>query len=292
MPGEADILATSTPRPDSQTPRAGNDKKGGFCPFGHGLLERARVEPDDGGDAFYLERCRACSGVFFDDGEWSRLAHSQMFHHLNDLWDPHFQQKIAEERSIERWRSELAEKITQDNVDILDRLAEQLSSRHMVSEAIAYLIERVREHTAVVEIPPASERHTRKVDAVLLHVVPATKRLSDYTPESLASEGFVHLCHRDQLLSVLERHFSMDKDLDARASREPHPQAVNIVILDVSRLLSPVKEEQVGTHGVFPHLYGPLRSDAILRVVPVAAELGHDEVLRLVDDAIEMPYET
>lgn len=298
MPGEADILASTTPHPrgDSGPPRAVNDKKGGFCPFGHGLLERARVELDDGGAAFYLERCRACSGVFFDDGEWNRLVHSPMFPHLNDLWDPLFQQKLAEERSTERWRADLKEKLPPGTMETLDALADVLTSQHLVSEAIAYLTDRARERLQVIESLPKEARRVRKVDAVLLHVLPATTRLEDYVPPSLATEGFVHLCHRDQLLGVLERHFAFDKDLDARLKRDPRPVAVNVLVLDASRLLSPVKEEPVSkddvVYGVFPHLYGPLRTDAIFGVVAVDKDLGHDEILRLVDDAIETPHET
>jgi Zn-finger nucleic acid-binding protein len=105
MSGEADILQPSTPTLDEPPPRVLNDKKGGVCPFGHGLLAWARVELDDGVEVFYLERCSTCSGVFFDDGEWDRLAHSRMLAHLDDLWDPMFQQRLAEARSRERWRA-------------------------------------------------------------------------------------------------------------------------------------------------------------------------------------------
>jgi uncharacterized protein (DUF952 family) len=288
MPGEADILVVNTASPNSPPARAHNDKRGGVCPFGHGLLERARVDLHDGGEAFYLERCRVCTGVFFDDGEWVRLARDQMFHHLHELWDPMFQQKVADQRSMERWRSELVTLIGAGTVDSLDKLVEQLTDRRSVSEALAYLTQRMRERLSVSEPAADANRTVRKVDAVLLHVVPATVTMDSYTPASLATEGFVHLCRRDQLVDVLERHFGFHKDVEARSS----VLDVNVLVLDPARLLSPVKEERVGDHGVFPHLYGALRADAVMRVIAIAADIGHDEVVRVIDDAIESPHDT
>lgn len=281
LPGEADILKAETSSTTSTLPpRVPNDKKGGFCPFGHGLLARARVELDDGGEDFYLERCQTCSGVFFDDGEWARLLRSPMLEHLDDLWDPRFQQKLAEERSRERWRDDMVQKLSQETVDVLDALAAQLYDRGLASEAIAYLSERVREHNEAALVGP---RRTRKVDSVLLHVVPAHERLDQYTPASLASEGFVHLCERDQLTGVILRHFSESTADDKRVRTGD----LNVLVLDPARLLHPIKDDPVGDHGVFPHLYGPLRPDAVKKVVAVPKEMGLDEVLRRVDDAIE-----
>jgi uncharacterized protein (DUF952 family)/Zn-finger nucleic acid-binding protein len=264
-----------------------NDKKGGVCPFGHGLLARARVELDDGGEAFYLERCTTCSGVFFDDGEWARLAHSRMFAHLDEFWDPLFQQRLAEERSRERWRADLVEKLSAGTVDDMERLVATLSAvpRGHASDGLAWLTSRLRDAWRAEDETPAPARRKRKVDAVLLHVVAATQRLESYVPASLSTEGFVHLCHRDQLIGVLQRHFT---DREARE----RTLDLNVLVLDPASLLSPVREEVVGDVGVFPHLYGPLRSEAILKVIPIERDLSGDEILRRVDDAIEDPHDT
>ena len=290
MPGEADILQPSTPTLDEPPPRVLNDKKGGVCPFGHGLLARARVELDDGGEIFYLERCSTCSGVFFDDGEWDRLAHSRMLAHLDELWDPMFQQRLAEARSRERWRADLVEKLSAETVDEMDQLVTTLAAvpRGHASDALAWLTWRLRDAWRVEDDTPSAPRRTRRVDAILLHVVAATQRLEHYVPASLSVEGFVHLCHRDQLIGVLQRHFTDRSSVDARERTSD----LNVLVLDPASLLSPVREEVVGDVGVFPHLYGPLRPEAILKVVPIERDLTGDEILRRVDDAIEDPHDT
>ena len=275
MPGEAELLALEV-KDITTVARAPQDKKGGFCPFEHGLLERARVEIDDGGEPFYLERCRSCSGVFFDDGEWNRLAHSRLIAHLDDLWDPLFQQRLADERSHKHWRDDLIESLGKDTVETVEHLATTLADRGMVSEAVAYLSELVqRKSPARPENQPAGPRRTRKVDAVLLHFAPPTIDIGTYQPQSLVDEGFVHLCHRQQALDVLERHF----DIDNRPGLA--------FVLDESRLLSPVKDEETG-HGVFPHLYGELRADAIRNRIFIPAGTQPDEILRLLDDGIDI----
>ena len=275
MPGEAELLALDL-KEVTTTVRAAHDKKGGFCPFTHGLLERVRVELDDAGEPFYLERCRTCSGMFFDDGEWNRFAHSRLLAHLDDLWDPLFQQRLAVERSHKHWREDLVHSLGADTVETVERLAETLADRGMVSEAVAYLRDLVqRKNPARAENLPAGTRKTRKVDAVLLHFAPATIDINAYQPPSLVDEGFVHLCHRQQAIEVLERHFDI-------ANRP-----VLALVLDESRLLSPIKEEATG-HGTYPHLYGELRNDAVRTRIFIPAGTQPDEIMRLLDDGIDV----
>lgn len=275
MPGEAELLALDTP-PAAKLTRAPQDKRGGFCPFEHGLLERARVELDDGGDAFYLERCRSCSGIFFDDGEWGRLVRSNLIAHLDDLWDPTFQQRLADERSHKVWREDLIEALGKETVETVEHLANTLADNGMVSEAVAYLSDLVaRKSPARVDNVPAGPRRTRKVDAVLLHFAPANIEIATYQPASLTTEGFVHLCHRQQALEVLERHFDIEN------------RPVLAFVIDESRLLSPVKDEETG-HGVFPHLYGELRADVVRTRIFIPAGTQPDEILRLLDDGIDL----
>src|SRR5437868_5547759 len=70
------------PHDDEQHDSA--DKRGGLCPRGHGMLTRAKVELTP---VFYLDRCNACRGVWFDAGEWERTAALPMFTELDRLWD-------------------------------------------------------------------------------------------------------------------------------------------------------------------------------------------------------------
>lgn len=275
MPGEAELLSSSGTAAQHAVARLPADKKGGACPFGHGHLDRARVDVEDGGDAFYLDRCLACSGVFFDDGEWGRLARSHLLRHLDDLWDPLFQQRLDHERSDKRWRADLVEKLGDDIVGTLEDLAAKIATGDRLSEALAWLTARVDAHKRALSSAVADKpRRERRVDGVLLHFVRADTRLEDYVPESLADVGFVHLCHRNQAVEVRARHFPPLTDLVA-------------LVFDPAQLLSPVKEEETG-HGVFPHLYGPLRTDAVRTSVFLPGAASGDEVLRLLDDAIEV----
>lgn len=61
-----------------------HDEKAGFCPLGHGLLTRAKVDEID--DHFYLEKCHLCGGIWFDNDEWQRIIENNLVHNLNDLW--------------------------------------------------------------------------------------------------------------------------------------------------------------------------------------------------------------
>ena len=76
----------------------------------------------------------------------------------------------------------------------------------------------------------------------------------EYRAESLAQEGFLH-CSRDeeQLLAVANRLFTGRTDL---------------LVLDVEteRLHAPVKHEASRSGEIYPHIYGPLNTDAVVRV--------------------------
>lgn len=126
------------------------DAKVGFCPGGHGLLIRARVETER---PFYLDRCGTCGGVFFDEGEWAALAASEWLQHLDDLWDPVFRRRMREERSrsqhIEALQQALGREAAQQVID----LAAALKDHPMQSLAVAFLLEELRAHEQVRAAP-------------------------------------------------------------------------------------------------------------------------------------------
>ena len=76
----------------------------------------------------------------------------------------------------------------------------------------------------------------------------------DYRAESLAQEGFLH-CSRDeaQLLAVANRLFAGRTDL-------------LVLDVDTSRLHAAVKHEASRSGEIYPHIYGPLNTDAVVRV--------------------------
>ena len=79
-------------------------------------------------------------------------------------------------------------------------------------------------------------------------------RAGEYRAGSLAEEGFIH-CSEDeaQMLRVANRLFKGRTDL---------------VVLDLSvdALTSPLKRESSRSGEIYPHIYGPINTDAVVRV--------------------------
>ncbi|HZA22361.1 MAG TPA: DUF952 domain-containing protein [Dehalococcoidia bacterium] len=88
----------------------------------------------------------------------------------------------------------------------------------------------------------------------------AARSVSEYRAESLESEGFIH-CSQDleQMLRVANRLYPGRDDMLA-------------LELDTERLTSPVKREPSRSGEIYPHIYGPLNTNAVLRVL----SLGRD----------------
>src|SRR5438128_4668385 len=98
MPHGALSLDLGLPKDEARAAKPADDPdaKVGFCPAGHGLLIRARV---DASDPFHLDRCGTCAGIWFDAGEWARLASSEWMQHVDELWDPVYRKRLREERA-------------------------------------------------------------------------------------------------------------------------------------------------------------------------------------------------
>lgn len=73
------------------------DDKAGFCPSGHGLLTRAKVE--DSINYFYLEKCSTCGGIWFDNDEWKRIANNKLVSSLNEIWCTSWQTQQRKQKS-------------------------------------------------------------------------------------------------------------------------------------------------------------------------------------------------
>lgn len=95
----------------------------------------------------------------------------------------------------------------------------------------------------------------------LFHIIGSAEwaeaeELGRYAPGSFATEGFIHLSTRDQILRPANLLYRGRDDL-------------SLLVLDASGLRSEVVFEP-GSHGeseLFPHLYGELNLDAVRRVV-------------------------
>ena len=97
---------------------------------------------------------------------------------------------------------------------------------------------------------------------MLFHIAETTnwtsaKEKGTYVPNSLAIEGFIHLSEKQQVPGTVERFYQGRSDLV-------------ILEVDPQLLRAPLRYEQVLDHGVFPHLYGPLNLEAVVRVWTIA----------------------
>ncbi len=82
----------------------------------------------------------------------------------------------------------------------------------------------------------------------------AGEAAGEVRPGSLADEGFIHCSADDaQALAVARRLYS--------------GQGGMVVLeVDTGKLLSPVKREASRSGEIYPHIYGPLNADAVVRV--------------------------
>lgn len=137
--GEAEVAAelVEDAAPAARSP---NDARSGRCPFGHGLLERARIDVDE---PFYLDRCPTCRGVFFDAGEWDRLARARLLHDVDALFDPLFQKRRAAARAEAAHRGRLVAALGSDVVEGIEAVADRLRDHPGRHDAVAYLLDRL-----------------------------------------------------------------------------------------------------------------------------------------------------
>ena len=75
-----------------------------------------------------------------------------------------------------------------------------------------------------------------------------------YEAGSLAIEGSIHCSYEDQLESVLGRYYA-----DA--------EEVVILTIDTNRLTSPLVSEPSTNNEPYPHVYGPINLDAVIKAV-------------------------
>ena len=96
--------------------------------------------------------------------------------------------------------------------------------------------------------------------AIIYHLVPeshwdSAKSEREYRAESLAMEGFIH-CSKDhaQALSVANRLYGDRSDM-------------LVLEVETERLASPLKHEPSRSGEIYPHIYGPLNTDAVIGVL-------------------------
>ena len=86
--------------------------------------------------------------------------------------------------------------------------------------------------------------------------------LGFYEAASLATEGFIHASEAGQVSGVLERYYKGQSGL-------------LLLHIDESKLTAALKYEIApSVNESFPHIYGPLNADAVIKAVPLTAEPG------------------
>jgi len=74
--------------------------------------------------------------------------------------------------------------------------------------------------------------------------------------DSLTEEGFIHASPKHQLTRIANKYYT----------QTPEPL---VMVVDKSLITNEVKWEPA-TGGLYPHIYGPLNMNAVLRTVPIA----------------------
>jgi uncharacterized protein (DUF952 family) len=88
----------------------------------------------------------------------------------------------------------------------------------------------------------------------------------------LEDVGFLHAAFADQVQGVADRYYA---DV-----AEP----VVLLVIDESRLAVPWRVDVAPDGHGYPHVYGPLRPEAVVRVVPVDRDAHGALAVRLPDD--------
>ena len=88
----------------------------------------------------------------------------------------------------------------------------------------------------------------------------ASRLTPEHRADSLAQEGFIHCSQdREQMLRVANRLFAGQEDLIA-------------LEVDAERLTAPLVREPSRSGEIFPHIYGHLNTDAVVRTLALAAD--------------------
>ena len=94
--------------------------------------------------------------------------------------------------------------------------------------------------------------------SIIYHVVAADEwekqeSLPAYSAAGLASEGFIHLSTKEQVSGVLDRYYKNVKNL-------------LLLHVDTNKLTHELRYEQATNNELFPHVYGPINKDAIVKI--------------------------
>lgn len=130
----SDFNSISIENIDESTVENDFDGVTGLCPSGHGIMIRAKVEIDE---PFYLEKCTSCGGIWFDKGEWHRIAENNLAENLGLIWSKSWQRKQSKEKNRESFlktnRKILGEDIFKTIIELSEKLKQHPAKERAVS---------------------------------------------------------------------------------------------------------------------------------------------------------------
>jgi len=112
--------------------------------------------------------------------------------------------------------------------------------------------------------PPSDASPLAKSGHRTFHLVPSDlwndqRAGGYYLPERFGEEGFIHCTDTiDEVIAVGNRYYSSD------------PRAYLLLEIDCERVAAPIVYEDAGR--LFPHIYGPMETIAVRRVLPVVRD--------------------
>jgi uncharacterized protein (DUF952 family) len=98
----------------------------------------------------------------------------------------------------------------------------------------------------------------------ILHITLAdrwtkAKNLGSYRSDTLATEGFIHCSTLAQVVDSANRFFAGLQD-------------VIILVIDRDRVASEIRDEGADPHNLFPHIYGELNIDAVVKAIDLETD--------------------
>lgn len=127
---------------DTISENKAHDLKTGTCPEGHGIMIRAKVEDES---FFYLERCSTCGGIWFDKGEWQRVAGSHFLNNLADFWLLSWQRKQRQEKNRRQYLQQNEKLLGTELFNSILALSENLKQHPKKNRALAFLQQEIKD---------------------------------------------------------------------------------------------------------------------------------------------------
>ncbi|MFP4389863.1 MAG: zf-TFIIB domain-containing protein [Desulfococcaceae bacterium] len=103
--------------------------------------------------SFYLEKCGACGGIWFDRGELSRVLESDLISNLSVIWTMAWQRRQRQKEGLEQYRLIQKESLGEELYEEIPGLARKLQNHPNQLRAISLLHHEMERGP---EKPPAS----------------------------------------------------------------------------------------------------------------------------------------